>query len=197
MKNDTNFSKYLAYILRHHPEEIGLELTDNGWVCTDSLVRAVNAHSKYDISRADLERIVANDGKQRYSFSPDGTKIRANQGHSVKDLKMEFKKAAPPRYLYHGTSKKALPAIVASGELKPMSRQMLHLSSDIETAVSVGSRHGKPVVLRIDTERALQEGKQFYISENGVYLVDQIDIHLCKMLESLQGEAAYEKDLDS
>lgn len=194
--NDMEFSKYLAYILRHHPETIDLELEENGWVEVNILIQAINQKSKYHISLEDLKRIVENDNKKRYSFDKEGLHIRANQGHSIKNLKMDFKEIIPPKYLYHGTAKETLPIILKSGELKPMSRQMVHLSKDVETAIIVGNRHGNPVILKIDTQKAQEEGKKFFISENGVYLVDQLDIHLCEVLENIQKESESEERME-
>lgn len=180
--NEQNFSKFLSFILRHKPEEIGLTLQENGWVDTNKLLKAINTHanSNWLVYMQGLEVVVNNDKKGRYSFNEDKTLIRANQGHSIKDLKMEFKEVTPPKYLYHGTSEETVKKIFNSGELKPMSRQMVHLSKDIETATNVGKRHGKPSILVIDTESAVKDGIKFYISENGVYLVDKLSTNYIK-----------------
>lgn len=182
-KNEQEFSKFLSYILRHKPEEIGLELEDNGWVNVGSLIIAINNHeaSKWVIDMAVLEQVVVNDSKNRYSFNNHKTKIRANQGHSIKNLVMDFEEVNPPEYLYHGTSEENAKLIIKSGEIKPMSRQMVHLSKDIETAEKVGKRHGKPVIFRVEAQRMKQNGKKFYISENGVYLVDNVSTEFTVM----------------
>jgi len=54
------------------------------------------------------------------------------------------------------------------------SRHHVHLSADIETAISVGSRHGKPVVLKIRAGEMAKAGFTFYLSANGVWLVEHI-----------------------
>ena len=88
---------------------------------------------------------------------------------------MEFKEVKDiPEFLYHGTSEENAKLILDSGVLKPMSRQMVHLSKDVETASKVGKRHGKLVIFNIEARKAQQDGKKFYISENGVYLVDEL-----------------------
>ena len=51
-------------------------------------------------------------------------------------------------------------------------RQHVHMSSDETTAFNVGQRHGKPVVLKIDTSTMLQDGFVFFCSENLVWLTD-------------------------
>ena len=176
-KNEQEFSKFLSFILRHKPEEIGLQIEEDGWINLGSLMIAINNHeaSNWVIDMDMIEYIVANDKKKRYSFNSNKTKIRANQGHSIKDLKMNFEKVDnPPEVLYHGTSKENAELIMSSGVLKSMSRQMVHLSKDIETASNVGVRHGKLQILKIDTKKAIQSGVEFFISENGVYLVKEL-----------------------
>ncbi|MCR5847853.1 MAG: RNA 2'-phosphotransferase [Lachnospiraceae bacterium] len=88
------------------------------------------------------------------------TLIRANQGHSI-PVDVELEKMEPPKYLYHGTGEKYRESIDKEG-LIPKSRLYVHLSSDIETAIIVGSRHGKPVVYRVWTEKMKNEGFDFY-----------------------------------
>lgn len=187
--NEQEFSKYLSYLLRHNPADVGLELLEDGWINTHKLIKAINDSdtNKYVVALYQIIDIVKNDNKQRYSFKYEDNDeyayIRANQGHSIKGLKINFKLVeTPPEYLYHGTSDKAAQAILDSGALVPMSRQMVHLSKDIETATNVGKRYGKVVIFRIDTEKAIEAGKRFYISENGVYLVDNLDSQFLELL---------------
>ena len=120
-----------------------------------------------------LERIVRENNKQRYSFNGDGTKIRANQGHSIQ-VDVELKAAQPPKYLYHGTASRFLPAIQKEG-IRKMSRQHVHLSGDFETAMAVGKRHGIPVVITIDAGAMARDGVAFYRSENGVWLCGHVE----------------------
>ena len=187
--NEQEFSKYLSYLLRHNPSDVGLELLEDGWVDTHKLIQAINDsdNNKYVVALYQIIDIVKNDNKQRYSFKSEEDDeyayIRANQGHSIKGLKINFKLVeTPPDYLYHGTSDKSAQAILDSGALVPMSRQMVHLSKDIETATNVGKRHGKVVIFKVDTKQAIQEGKRFYISENGVYLVDKLEVDYLELL---------------
>ena len=57
-----------------------------------------------------------------------------------------------------------------------MKRLYVHLSKDIETAFKVGSRHGKAIVLVIDTKAMCEDGCKFYYSQNGVWLTEDIDL---------------------
>ena len=167
----TRASKYIALLLRHHPEEGGITLDKHGWCKTGDLVKAVRARYP-GFSAADLETIVETDEKHRYCFDQHHQRIRAQYGHSV-PVDVELRKAIPPGVLYHGTAVKTLPIILRDG-LMPMSRLYVHLSTDVETAKAVAVRHGKPVVLRVDTKRMAEDGIDFWIAENGVWLVKSV-----------------------
>jgi putative RNA 2'-phosphotransferase len=164
-------SKYLSKHLRHQPERLGLELAPAGWVAVDALLDACARHH-FPVSRAELDKVVACNDKQRFSFDDTGTLIRANQGHSVAvDLQLE--PVTPPNLLYHGTGRQNVGAIHRAG-LSKMARHPVHLSSDIDTATRVGARHGKPVVFAVDALALLRAGFVFYRSANGVWLVDHV-----------------------
>lgn len=165
-------SKYISLILRHKPEVIGITLDEHGWANVDELIKGVSKTHLLD--REMLEHIVAEDGKQRYAFNEDKTLIRANQGHSiVVDVDLEQK--IPPVILYHGTGEKFVSSIDESG-LLPKSRLYVHLSADTETAVKVGSRHGKPVVYEVLSGEMERDGYLFYQSVNGVWLTKQVPV---------------------
>lgn len=180
-KNKKEFSQYLSYILRHKPGDIGLELADGGWVLTDELIRAINEKSgHWNIDLGTLKGIVDTDNKQRYSFKEDFKFIRANQGHSVKNLNMGYAPVKAPDELYHGTSEENYSKIKESGHILPMSRQYVPLSPDKDTAAKVGTRHGKLVILVIDAKQMQCDGLEVYRSENGVYLTKEIDVKYIK-----------------
>lgn len=165
-------SKFLALVLRHKPEEIGIELDSEGWTSIPVLL------SKLEMSREELDALVAADAKGRYSISPDGERIRANQGHSVPGvLAVSLNLVEPPDVLYHGTTRERWLQIQASGGLKPGSRHHVHLSADERTAKQVGSRHrGELVVLRVDAAAMHERGLPFYRSENGVWMADFVPL---------------------
>jgi putative RNA 2'-phosphotransferase len=166
-------SKFLSFILRHKPEEIGLALDKQGWAEMDELIAKANQSSRSErLNRALIQEVVASNDKKRFSISEDGQRIRANQGHTLKvDLKL--KALTPPETLYHGTAKRFLDPILQEG-LKPRQRHHVHLSEDIETATAVGQRYGKPVVLIIHSQLMHEQGIPFYQSDNGVWLTDSV-----------------------
>src|SRR5690606_20981728 len=164
-------SKFLSRILRHEPELAGLTLGPGGWVPVADLLRRLR-RAGYRITPVELHCIVATNDKQRFTLSSDGQRIRAAQGHSIAvDLNLEPIK--PPDTLFHGTARASLDAIFRDG-LKPGRRRHVHLSPDHATAMKVGARHGRPVVLRVDTTTMHADGHLFYRSDNGVWLANHV-----------------------
>ncbi|WP_035819284.1 RNA 2'-phosphotransferase [Janthinobacterium sp. RA13] len=167
-----NTSKFLSLILRHAPEKIGLALDAQGWADIGQLLALAARHGRR-LSREQLDEVVARDSKTRYAISDDGLRIRANQGHSLAAVDIALPPATPPAMLYHGTASRFVEAIRAGG-LLPGSRNHVHLSSSRETAVAVGARHGKPVVLTVDVAAMRAQGHAFYVSDNGVWLTQAV-----------------------
>ena len=165
-------SKTISYLLRHHPEDAHLTMDAHGWVGVDELIQNLELYQNIIISRKELDEIVATNDKKRFAFSDDGLKIRASQGHSIQ-IDLGLKPSTPPDILYHGTADRFLDTIKKEG-LLAMSRQQVHLSSTKEIATSVGARHGRPVILFIESGKMNAEGYLFYISENGVWLTDHV-----------------------
>lgn len=174
-------SIFLSLVLRHKPSAAGITLDSHGWARVDELIDGVNATGKYTLDMAKLEEIVRTDNKQRYSFNEDKTLIRANQGHSV-PVDVELKKCEPPEFLYHGTAERFVDSIMAEG-LKPKSRLYVHLSKDLETAVNVGSRHGKPFVFKVKAGEMHRNGFEFFLSENGVWLTKAVPVEFLEVLD--------------
>lgn len=178
--SDTEISKYIALILRHKPEEIGIALDEHGWANVTSLIEGVNRIYPLDINT--LKRIVAEDNKQRYSFNEDMSLIRANQGHSV-PVDVELEAVTPPESLYHGTGIKYSKSIEQLG-LIPKSRLYVHLSEDVATANAVGKRHGKPIVYIVKSGKMYLDGYTFYRSVNGVWLTKHVPKQYLTVLDT-------------
>lgn len=170
-KETKHISKTLSLILRHQPELAKLTLQTGGWVNIDDLLSGMAGMNK-PITRDQLAYVVSNNDKKRFTISEDGTRIRAAQGHSVR-IESDLLPVDPPIYLFHGTAEKNLAAILREG-LKPMSRMHVHLSADISTARKVGARHGKPVILELDTKAMAENGQSFYQADNGVWLTGPV-----------------------
>ncbi|HVK23049.1 MAG TPA: RNA 2'-phosphotransferase [Actinokineospora sp.] len=159
-------SKRMSKALRHDPARVGLTLDPAGWVPVADLLTALG------MTRAALDEVVENNNKNRFAFDASGTRIRASQGHSV-EVDLGLNPVPPPAVLYHGTVAAALESIKADG-LRPMNRHHVHLSATQDTAVAVGARRGKPIVLEVDAAAMAAAGHEFYVSANGVWLTDHV-----------------------
>ena len=168
---NTYLSKLLSYILRHKPEEYGIVLDENGYTNVDELINQLNTHNE-NINFEILQHIVDTNNKKRFAFNDDLTKIRASQGHSV-DVELGYTEQQPPAILYHGTIEKFLASIMQDG-LQKMQRHHVHLSADKATAIKVAERRGKPIILEIKADEMFANGHKFYLSDNGVWLTEQV-----------------------
>lgn len=172
-KHLIHFSKFISLVLRHQPQQYGLTLDAEGWAQIDDLIVVAN-RAGVPLTRELLQQVVAQNDKQRFAISDDGQAIRARQGHSiVVDLALPPRE--PPPQLYHGTAKRFLPSIRQEGLVR-RSRQHVHLSPDVATAITVGQRHGTAVVLTVASGAMYRDGYQFYRSDNGVWLVDAVPV---------------------
>ena len=151
-----------------------MQLDAEGWLEINALIENANQRGN-SMTLELLHEVVATSDKQRFSLSEDGLRIRANQGHSIPDVNLELSPSTPPDQLFHGTVDRFIPSIRKTG-LAKRSRNHVHLSSDIETALNVGSRRGTPILLKVDAKKMHEAGFQFFLSANGVWLTDSVPI---------------------
>jgi putative RNA 2'-phosphotransferase len=164
-------SKFMSLVLRHKPEQIGLTLDPEGWADMDELIACASEHGM-PLTREIIAEVVRTSDKQRFALDEARERIRANQGHSI-EVDLGLEPIAPPAVLFHGTAKASVASIRQNG-LHAAQRQHVHLSPDEATAIRVGQRHGRPVVLRIDAAGMHLAGHQFFRSTNGVWLTDSV-----------------------
>lgn len=174
-KEIATISKFLSLVLRHKPETIGISLDANGWAAVENLIDKSNAYG-LAIDFEKLRHVVDTNAKKRFAFSDDFTKIRASQGHSI-NIDLGYLPQNPPEVLYHGTAEKNRDSILKHG-LQKRSRDHVHLSRDIETAIVVGKRHGKPIVIEVLSGK--MAGHDFYLSANGVWLTDHVPVEFLR-----------------
>ena len=176
-------SKFLALILRHQPERFALELDDEGWASLPEVLEILRGLPNFRwATRADVMTLVeegAGDDSTglveigRRRFQVEEKRIRARYGHSLA-RPIRYEPCTPPPTLYHGTSPDVMDVIRREG-LRPMERQYVHLSTDPDTAVQVGTRHAeRPVVLTVRAADAHVAGVVFYQADEAVYLVKYI-----------------------
>ncbi len=166
-------SKLLSLVLRHRPELADISPDNAGWVEVDLLLSGL-ANNGTQLTRDELDKLVAKSDKQRFSFNEDRTKIRANQGHSYQ-IELGYTPTKPPELLFHGTASKYLQSIKTNG-LTKRSRHHVHLSTNLETAAKVGQRHGELVLLTVMAEKMFENGFEFFLSDNGVWLTEHVPI---------------------
>jgi putative RNA 2'-phosphotransferase len=179
MSSPKDRSKLISLILRHNPGLIDLKLDENGWANVEDMIQKINAYGT-TMDLHSLEYIVLNNDKKRFSFNEDKTMIRANQGHSI-DVDLNLKQATPSGVLYHGTARRLLDSIMETG-LKKHKRHHVHLTESIDIARSVGIRHGSPVILEVNAPAMHLENWKFYLSENNVWLVDEIPVQFLRVV---------------
>jgi putative RNA 2'-phosphotransferase len=172
-KEAIRISKFLSLVLRHQPELIGLEPDSAGWVLVDDLLHKMKGKG-LDLTADKLHYIVDTNNKKRFALSEDKKRIRASQGHSI-SVDLRYTESVPPAVLFHGTAEKNKDSIFRQG-LQKMTRQHVHLSSDIATAMAVGKRHGKPVVLEVLAGKMHEDGYPFFLSANGVWLTNSVPV---------------------
>lgn len=156
--------KQLSFLLRHDTE---YRFDKHGYREVLDLVQ------NHGFTKDEIVELVETNDKQRYEFNDDKSKIRARQGHSV-NINVDLKETLPPDVLFHGTATRFLPSIKEKGILK-MSRNYVQLSENFDIAMEVGKRHGKPVILAVDTKTMREDGVKFYLSNNNVWLTEFVD----------------------
>ena len=180
MSSVVSLSKFISLILRHKPEKIGIKLDEHGWAGVNALIEGIqNSGKQFNIAL--LEKVVAENDKQRFSFNEDKTKIRANQGHTKK-VDVELEEKIPPTILYHGTLATNSASINDKGLLK-MKRLYVHLSKDIETAQKVADRRqGESIIYKVDSAAMNKDHYKFFQSVNGVWLTDHVPVKYLSLL---------------
>ena len=164
-------SKFLSWALRHDPHKIGLYLDNEGWADICDLIDCAEKNG-VRLDRTTLYEIVETDSKGRYEISPDLIRIRATYGHS-QPVELNLKPKEPPGRLYHGTAAKYIDSIMKHG-IDPQKRQYVHLSADAETALAVGGRHGKAILLQIDSSSMYSDGMEFFQSSREIWLTREV-----------------------
>lgn len=186
-KELVKLSKRMSKWLRHDPGNIGLVLDPAGWVGVEDLIGRARAHG-HRFTRTELDRVVAENNKQRFEFDQGGNRIRARQGHTVA-VELGYAAAEPPAELYHGTAESSAGMILREG-IRAMTRHAVHLSQDLDTARKVGGRHGKPVILIVDAAAMHAAGHVFQVTGNGVWLVESVPPEFLRRDEAVAPSSA-------
>ncbi len=163
------FSRWMAYVLRHNPTRYGLQADRHGFVDVEAFVRI--ARRRYpQVSEETLKQLI--DASTAGRFELVENRLRARYGHSIA-VQPASQPVEPPVFLYYGLEAIRLSVVLAEG-LKPLDRQLLHLSDQLQDAWAMIRRKTQhPSVVRVDAARAREAGVQFYL-EQKVYLASSI-----------------------
>ncbi|KIO03432.1 hypothetical protein M404DRAFT_27065 [Pisolithus tinctorius Marx 270] len=198
---EVRLSKSLSWLLRHGAKTTGLQIRSDGYARVSDVVRTTNIYfnanelTRYqlanvmfkDVTFLQLQEIVNRDQKNRYHllFEPCLTPsnnsgddlwwIRANQGHSIKDVKLDLQpisSASEIPLAVHGTTRKAWELIATQG-LSRMKRNHVHLAQGVPgSGILSGMRNSSQVLIFIDVQKAIDAGIRFHLSKNGVVLTE-------------------------
>ena len=178
MSNTKAQSKYMSWVLRHGLNEIGLVPDSEGYVKLSDFLKVSDPN--YKLNQMDILKIVESCEKQRFGTKTVGSEIfiRANQGHSqsignqIDSSKLLGKLTKPVSGVFHGTYKKHLESIKATG-LNRMERQHIHLAKGLN--VASGKRFDANLIVYVNMQEAMGDGIEFYESANGVILTEGIN----------------------
>jgi putative RNA 2'-phosphotransferase len=171
MRPNVRASKLIALALRHDPGALGLTLDRAGFTSVTSLLAGLSAQG-VNLSEAELLELVNASDKQRFAFSADRARIRANHGHSV-EVDLGLLPEPPPERLYHGTVAKFLERIRREG-LIAGARRYVHLSTDVAAAELVARRRGRPIVIGVLAGDLHRAGHSLFLSSSGVWLSERV-----------------------
>jgi putative RNA 2'-phosphotransferase len=171
----------MSLILRHKPEQFGVVLDPEGYAPIEDVVRAIRTIIP-DVSEQDMVLVVDTIELDKRRFTISGQDIRANYGHSLAQRIVQST-ATPPEVLLHGTSETAV-EIILEGGIQPMRRQYVHLTTSLDLATRVGSRHGKVCVLEVDAAAAHAAGIVFYRANESFWLADVIPAQFVRLYAS-------------
>jgi putative RNA 2'-phosphotransferase len=181
-KKLTPLSKFLALLLRHKAAAFGLALDGEGYTDLAAVWAQVQRRFGDTYDHDDLLRVIDGDGagKKRYELRDD--KIRALYGHS--DVgEVTYPPAVPPKHLYHGTTAAALIIIRQQG-LSAQKRQYVHLTTNLERAKTVATRHDEQIiVLTVRAAEAHRRGIVFYHPEAEHYLARTVPVEFIVFTE--------------
>ena len=154
----SRLSKLLSLILRHRPDEFGLNMDDYGFVPMADLAEAVQERYK-EVTEDDIRAVVDESRQRRFEITEQG--MRALYGHSF-FVEMDGEPIDPPEKLYMGSTAVAARIMKAEGA-RPIDRFYLHLSLTREVAESRSHQVGTPCVVEVLANKAgEEEGIEFY-----------------------------------
>lgn len=156
-------------MLRHRPDEFGLEIDAYGYAPLDQVVQEVQERYA-EVTETEIVDLVKD--PQQYRFELNEFGIRALYGHSFfVDMDGE-PMAPPPDRLYMGTTRNAARHFAREG-ISPGDRYYVHLSLTREAAESHSHQRDTPCVVEILAAQAHEEGCRFF-ARGAVVLTEEL-----------------------
>jgi 2'-phosphotransferase len=175
-KVDVKTSIALSGVLRHQVVKLGLDIDSEGFVDVNQILKL----GKFkNVTVDDIKRIVETNDKARFKLETRGDVlfVRANQGHSkdvgaeLDDEKVLKKITEPLPVCVHGTYADVIKQIQKDG-LKSQTRKHIHFATGLfgDPDVKSGIRKDCTALVYIDMKKAMEDGIEFFLSDNGVIL---------------------------
>jgi putative RNA 2'-phosphotransferase len=186
---EKDIGRIVTRALRHDPEMLDLTLDKAGYCLVAELVDSLNRHG-FAVDAQTIEKLGEN---ERFGFSADHTKFRADYGNSIglKLCDMYPQDSVPPEILYHGTAREFLDGIREKGILRlgvngKKGRDHVFMTKSPQVAMKKGKRHGQGIVLPVRAREMYEDGYLFYHAKNEIWLTDHIPAqYINQELESL------------
>ncbi|TFK69324.1 hypothetical protein BDN72DRAFT_768167 [Pluteus cervinus] len=182
---DVRLSKTFSWLLRHGAQADGLPMRPDGYVKVTDLLENPKVKSQ-SVTFEKLQELVKADSKQRFDLVLEGSEgsegiwiIKARQGHSIQEVKVDFKPVIvisdiPTGIAVHGTTRVAWESIAKQG-LSKMQRNHIHLAQGVGADIKSGMRKSSQIFIYINVQKALDDGVKFFLSDNGVVLTEGED----------------------
>ena len=175
-------SSVMIGILRHFPEQFGIELDKHGWGDIEEIAKAISNRVDrfYWVRKRHLIAIALTDEKGRYEVKEG--KIRARYAHTI-DIDLSDLPKAEVDTLYYPVTKEEVDIVIEQG-IFPTDRKKVHLSATFEKAMEAGKvRDDSPIILKIDAKSAMEDGIDIRKATEDVYLADKIDAKYISRIE--------------
>jgi putative RNA 2'-phosphotransferase len=157
-RSNVRISKLLSLMLRHRPDEFGIQVDRFGFADLDLVLQAIQDRDA-DVELRHIEAVVNDSEKKRFEIDED--RIRARYGHSF-PVEPGVEPSEPPEHLYKGVDPTQVERILLEG-IQPEDRQYVHLSFEAGVASQLGGKSsGRNAVLRVDALQAHGAGVEFF-----------------------------------
>ncbi len=157
-RSQIRISKLLSLMLRHRPQEFGIDVDQYGFADLEEVLAALQKKDR-NLAMSDIESVVYDGEKERFEI--DEGSIRARYGHSFQ-IDLGIDPTEPPEFLYKGVSPDEIGEVLKSG-LIPYDRKYVHLSFMADVAEQLARFEGVPgAVIRINAQLAHDNGTEFF-----------------------------------